>query len=69
MMMSQLTQDELVFSWIVQNFDELHHVRVVQFLQDGDLAVDVVQRALHLNAVSSERRPRADCLTPFRGCK
>ena len=48
-----LTHDEFIFSWVVQNFDELHHVRVVEFLQDGYLSVNVVQRTLHLHLPQS----------------
>ena len=42
-----LTHDELVLSGVVQNFDKFHDVRVIEFLQNGDLAVNIVQGACY----------------------
>lgn len=40
-----LTHVETVLIWIVQNLHQFDDVRMVQFLQNGNLPVDLVQRA------------------------
>ena len=48
-----LTHDEFILSRVIQNLDELYHVGMVQFFQDGDLAMDIVQGTADLHARQS----------------
>ena len=48
-----LTHDELVLSGVIKNLDEIHDVRVIKFLQDGDLAVDIVKGARDSHQLST----------------
>jgi len=52
----RLTHVEVVLVWIVQNFDELDDVRVIELLEDCDFTVDALERVLYPRLAAEPRR-------------
>ena len=54
---SVLTHVQIILVWIVEHFDKLDDVRMIEFLQDRNFTIDALERMLYsrLAAVASRQ--------------
>jgi len=47
-MTTSYTHVEIIFVWIIENFDQFDDVRVIEFLEDRNLAINAFQWVLYV---------------------